>query len=46
MKNVFFQDFTPCGGELGTMLDLTSCHPDDRGAKLSRNVSYYKSHMM
>jgi hypothetical protein len=29
-------------GELGTLAD--SCHPDDGGAKVLRNVGSYKSH--
>jgi hypothetical protein len=36
-------------GELGTTLALLlftdSCHPDEGGAKLFRNVGSYKSHM-
>jgi hypothetical protein len=31
-------------GELGT-LATDSCHPDDGGAELLRNVCSYKSHM-
>jgi hypothetical protein len=32
-------------GELGTTLAVTdSCHPDEGGAKILRNVGFYKSH--
>jgi hypothetical protein len=30
--------------ELGTRLAVDSCHPEERGATLLRNVSFYKKH--
>jgi hypothetical protein len=41
---VRFEVFTAVTMKNGVFWDVTSCHPDEGGAKFLLNVCYYKGH--